>query len=59
MGGRESVHQGAKVLPRCTENVCASCVPTARSKEPQKLEGREQDKPVVYVGETSGNSERK
>ena len=46
------------MLPKCPEqsvayeNVCAICVPAARSKEPLKLEGREPDKTVIYVGET-------
>ena len=46
------------MLPKCPEqsvayeNVCVICVPAARSKEPLKLEGREPDKTVIYVGET-------
>ena len=63
MCGREqdctTCYQGAETLPNCTrqsvvyENVCAKCVPGARSKEPVETKDLDPEKPALYVGETS------
>ena len=61
--GREqectTCYQGAEILPNCTrqsllyENVCATCIPGAKGKEPLKEEDVDPENPAIYVGETS------
>ena len=61
--GREqdciTCYQGAETIPNCTkqsivyENVCARCIPGARSREPVDTKDLDPDKPALYVGETS------